>query len=316
MVLRPVITGQPPTLLQGERGLVIPPLELLSITKLGGDPADREIKYRLSRIPQDDELRRALFFWDKIDFPVNNNDYVLNGDFAFLQSTGILYRSPQPIAYVPDMRTYGTPQFQQVMDYREEMVLALNAAVYRSHEERQPGQWAMGVTAGSVKLAKDQQEAGRGLLVRLHGVVPVPDGEAPFADILEFKLRRKAELTALRMELEGFYLDIIASPDKPIAEQFYFSRMDRALADLMMAAKEAPFRIQPASLEATVNAQAIGAGFVVAAAAASTGMPLAGSAIAGITATAIASIKTTIGIKQQDGKTNPFRYIISMRREF
>lgn len=54
----------------------------------------------------------------------------------------------------------------------------------------------------------------RGITVSLHRAIPIPTGDTPLNDLLEFKLKRAPELMALRAELGESKWLITGSTDR------------------------------------------------------------------------------------------------------
>jgi hypothetical protein len=211
------------------------------------------------------------------------------------------------------MELWGTPQFQYRTDYSPEAVSSNYLSTYRRYEESQPGQWAMGIGKGRLRFPETQTEPGRGLLVRLHNAIPIPDRDVPLNELLEFRRNRRAELLSLRAAMDSLYIEILDAPDRPLAEVSRLAELDKALNDLTAVSKSAPFRTQAASLEATFNAQTIGVGVAVSATAATAGMEPVAIALAGVATTILASVKATFGIKYALQSKSAFQYAISMR---
>ena len=135
------------------------------------------------------ELRFALLFWDKLDFPTNNLISIGTDQNAeFLAGEGILTRTRVQVQGGGDM----------AQGYAGAHVHA-----YRTLDEREPGVWSLGKGENSVSFSDTDVEHGRGALIGLYKAIPVPDKEVPLQDILEFREKRHAELLALRHHIEA-----------------------------------------------------------------------------------------------------------------
>ena len=152
-------------------------------------------------------------------------------------------------------------------------------------------------------------EDGRGILVHLHEAIPVPEKDVPLQDILDFKLKRRDELLALRYHLELIYQRIIAAADGELALQSEIGALDKAIVDYLKVAKGTSFRFINTSIEANLNIlTALGAGGAAYAAGLSLTTSLLAGAAAGIVIQASASLKN-----HKSSKT-PFRYISSFHK--
>jgi hypothetical protein len=186
------------------------------------------------------ELRSNLLFWDKLDFPSNNFiDFdISGGDEEFLQQVGILQRTR--INFSGSGR--GSDIFRRC-----------HVAAYRRLDQQEPGQWSLAVGENSMSFLDNEIEGGRGALVRLYNAVPVPDKDAPLADILDFKEKRRDELLAFRHHLEEVYQKIVNAGDGPLAWNTQVEKLQLAISDHIKASKEAPFRFRLSDISAGLN---------------------------------------------------------------
>jgi hypothetical protein len=267
------------------RGLVVsPPLEIE-----GGS-------IRLKQNNMDPvELRFALLFWDRLVWPCS--DFIQlhsNQDEQFLETAGILRRQTFHVdGNVAQAIAHG--QIQTYLDL----------------ENAQPGVWALAQGENSFLFKEGFAEAGTGALVELHRAIPIPAQSVPFAEILEFKQRRNAELTALRYHLDSFVREIEISQDKSLALQQRVAEIDQACANLLILCKEWQFPVLLSDFKASIN-------FNVARSAASMGFawnvaaPLghltATAAAAAIGAASIIDIKADYSLRSIKRPLSPYRY--------
>lgn len=274
---------------ENERGLVLsPPIQIN--TDGGFFIKDSNLDRAL--------VKAALFFWDRIDVPTNNIfDFRQGGEIVFLKNEGILQRS---IA-----KFNGTNNGGEVM-------LKSNLYTYKALEQKTPGQWSMACGENSLSFPPQEQVENRGLIFELHNTIPVPHEDVPFEVILEYKLRRRDELTALRHHLEEIYQKILNSSDQVLAEKTQFEKLDQALANHIKTSKESKMILSLSGLSGSID---IGKGAVAAATAFASGLPLSGALLTGA-ATTTFSLKTGFGLKGKKSSSTPFDYAIGIQKEF
>jgi hypothetical protein len=62
--------------------------------------------------------------------------------------------------------------------------------------------------------------------------LPVPDGEVPIQDILDFKQRRKPELLELHNTFDQLYFEVLNAPDQSLATKKVIYRIQSVINDL------------------------------------------------------------------------------------
>ncbi len=238
------------------------------------------------------ELRFSLLFWDKLDFPANNvEDFGLDENADFLARTGILNRTRVDVSGVfPNELAYAQAHFH----------------AYRILDEQEPGVWSLGAGENSMSFPDADLEPGRGVLVRLHHAIPVPDKDVPLHDILEFRVKRRAELLALRYHIEVIYQSIIAAVDGALALNTQIGLLEQAIADHIKASKESKMLFRNMSFDASLN---VAAGVVVGLTVYNQSLDIVNSLLVG----AGAAIGVTIGrsLKRREEAPTPFQYISS-----
>lgn len=202
-----------------ERGLVISnPLSIENDSSLFIENSELD----------ENEIRASLLFWDRLEWP--DNTLIKIGDderTRYLEDLGILTRSQVVLGNGGSMA---------------EAIRLAHSSVFEHLERQSPGQWAIGRGVNSLSVFDDNKKVnGRSMLVDLHQAIPVPSGQTPFEEILEFKFKRKPELLALRNELEALALQIISSPDQPLSELRAFQKIDNATNNLRVVSNEAKF---------------------------------------------------------------------------
>jgi hypothetical protein len=180
---------------------------------------------------------------------------------------------------------------------------------FELRDEQQPGTWSLAQGERSISFFDEQLDVGRGALVRLHHVIPVPDKEVPFADVLEFRHRRRDELLALRHHLEAIYQKVVVAGDGPLALNTEVEALERAISNHLKAIRERRFVFRIAGLEAQLN-------LVEGAKVAVAQYPLSGFGGALVTGL-VAAVEINIGgsLKGHEPTSTPFRYISSYHDE-
>lgn len=264
-----------------QRGLVISCPVIISGTYL---------KLEAALDPQ--ELRFALLFWDKLDFPKNNLIGIgLDQDAQFLASAGILKRTKAQVLGSGDM----AQAFAQA-----------HVHAYRTLDEQEPGVWSLAIGEKAISFPADDFEDGRGALISLYQAIPVPDKAVPLQDILEFRSERRAELLALRYHLEAIYQSIVAAGDGALALNTEIGALEQAIADHIKASKESKMLFRNMSFDASLN---VPAGVVAGLAAYSVSLNTVGALLAGL-ATAI-SFGPGVSLKGRNVAPTPFQYVSS-----
>ncbi len=270
-----------------ERGIILPPPFRVSGNSVQLVPIDEQA------------LRMALLYFDRIDVPDNQLlSTGLGADADWLEQMGILHRT-----VIGFLGPVGLSNLSEV----------LRAAA--SHlEVSAPGRWSLG---GSNRSCLEPQSlvSDRGLIFRLLNSVPVPVEGTPFAEILNFKEARKAELMALRHHLDETYQGILASPDRPLAELTELEALDLAVSNALRVASESRLRFNLSDFRVSLGDLAAG-GFSASQTLDLTGsVPLAAvAAFGGTSAASAASLSIGCALKDRN-HAGPFEYIVRAHQE-
>ena len=133
------------------------------------------------------ELRSWLLFWDRLAWPRSRYTSVStedDRDEEILTAAGILTRP--------------TVELERVSGYMMQLMAREHIQAFLDLEKQEPGAWALAQGASSFLYESGEFLESRGALVELHRAIPVPNGNVPLDDILEFKAKRTDELSALR----------------------------------------------------------------------------------------------------------------------
>lgn len=246
------------------------------------------------------ELRFSLLFWDKLVWPSSRAVHFGSGaDEDFLIYEGVMER--------PDYTFDGDGA---------QGILKSQLQAYQDREANEPGRWALAQSESSLKIIEEQTPPARSLLVKLHRAIPVPSGDIPLTEVLEFKQRRLPELFRLREEIDNFYIKIDSADDKSFAFQKSFESIDLACRDLIKVNREWKFSKIMSDLDLSFGFSPLDPKGWAAHSAiimGSSHLDLTSSVIQGL----LASFTVSLGWSsiRARNKTNPFRYAALAHKE-
>lgn len=275
-----------------KRGLVIgPPTEIKGNRILAKTWIDEQ------------ELRSALLFFDKLVWPTNRFIMIEGGaDELFLQQAGILSR--------PDY-TYNGEGGAIVARGYIQAFLDLN--------ESEPGQWAMAHGRDSLILHDYALPTGSGTAIELLRAIPVPERDTPIAEILEFKKKRYDELLNLRTELDNFIADVNASADRASELGEKIKQIDHACSAVLRVCSEWQFPVRLSSIKANVELRpfvTLAGGVAGFEAAQYAMLPVSGQIMSGLLGAAAVTapalkVSADLGWRGLKRPSSPFRYVAS-----
>ena len=249
-------------------------------------------------------LRRALLYWDQIDFPDNNIIHIEEDDnFRFLMESGVAKRTM--VSFRGSFKM--GPWF-----YYASQVTAL-----LENNRREPDVWSLCQTGEQIYLPPEVSYESRTIEVELYQALPAPPDDIPFAEILEFKRKRNAELLALRAALDDLYLDVTNAADLPRAKTSAIDRLDLILADVRKAASESwGHRLIPKVKVALNIPEVIKTVAVTVVVAKEFGLPLSVAVAAGTFASLIKFDWGSVArVKELSSELRPYAYLISAQKE-
>lgn len=248
------------------------------------------------------ELRFSLLYWDKLVWPSSRIIHLTsNDDENFLEEVGVLSR--------PEYNFNG---------YAAHSVVASQIQAFLDREKAEPGSWAMAMGESSLLINDANFEQGKGALIELHRAIPVPSAEVPLNEILEFKVRRKDELLALRHHLNQLLSEVQASSNVQEALEKKIAEVDSACADLLKVGKEWQFPVYVSNLKASfsISARTIGpwaaGGWLMGQ---SFGLPAAAAVAATAAALSSLEIKGDVGLRSLRRPPSPYRYALKAYEE-
>jgi hypothetical protein len=201
----------------------------------------------------DPVIRRSLLYFDHIEFPKTPQSMPIEpgSEWGVLVAQGYLQRTE---VFMPKAAPAGSG----------DMIGGAHRYVFELLEAQQPGVWAYAPLQPrpdwGVQLFPEQ--AGlverRGVAFELYNALPVPAPDVSYADILDFKARRRDELLAMRAYLDELYVEIIRSGDMPMAKTVALRKLDRAIDDVATVMRGSRLRAMFRSLTVDVVLDALG----------------------------------------------------------
>lgn len=248
------------------------------------------------------ELRFSLLFWDRLDFPTSNVFEIGGGtEVEFLESANILRRSRA----VSAGGEVASLMFESHMN------------TFRALDARDAGKWSVARGETSMGFRPDEVVADRGFVLELLQAIPVPNRDVPLDDILQFKLKRHAELIALRHHLENVYLQIGRSLDQDLAKALALEEIDKATSDLLKVGRESGMKLKLSGFDAKLDVLDLKAGSLAALGSFQMGLPLTAALLAGVVASVVptVSLKSGLGLKKREKSATPFEYVSRFHRD-
>jgi hypothetical protein len=174
-----------------------------------------------------EELRYFLLYWDKVVIPTTNLVHLAVPQEDELLTTGVVTRPRVPFS--------GT--FNGELMARAQL-LAQTAVARDLIKNDRNVDWALH-QIGSEIIVPDNESIEKQLIrVDLVNSLPVPNGDVPFTNILDFKERRKDELIQLHAAIDDLYLEILSSPDPSLKTKQAVSQFRKSIEALNNVTKE------------------------------------------------------------------------------
>lgn len=175
-----------------ERGVIASPA-LISISLTG---------FTMKRSISPEEIRYYALYWDKVVIPGSNLVYVGIPEEDLLKETGVVER---PLVNFGGM--WGGA------DVGHSFAIAQAQIAEGLIKTDKECDWVMHQMGNTLSLPNKYQKQHKNLRFDLVNALPVPSGDTPIDEILDFKFRRKDELENLHKTLDEAYIQILNSPD-------------------------------------------------------------------------------------------------------
>lgn len=200
------------------KGLIIPASVIIAdsanATQIGGsiDPA---------------LIRNWVMFWDEFICPDNN--FISTGlppDLDYLQQQNLLTRNRVPFSGGVSSGDFG------------KLFLAAQEITCMQKNAEEPGKWSMAQSEGIIKGQSKASGTETCLVFELINSIQLPDRLVPINEILEFKEKRRDELSAFHTYLEEIYLRISVSKDIPRSKTHELAKLESAISEYNRTVQE------------------------------------------------------------------------------
>lgn len=249
-------------------------------------------------------LRHALLYWDKIDFPNNNIIGTgLSEEMELLAEQGIAKRT-----MVAFDSFAGNPGIAMSI---------MQAIAFEQNSKAEPGRWAVAQTNQALFVPEQYSKELKTIEVELYNSLPVPSEQVTIPEILEFKDRRRDELLAFRIAMDNIYLGVVQSNDIPRSKIVAIQTLESALVDLNRVADESWTSKLLSSLRVEVNVPNLVSNAILGSLAASQFgfSPAAGAAVGAATAALKFDMGVSRGYQGLTPEQRDFAYIFQIGRE-
>lgn len=173
-----------------------------------------------------EELRYYILYWDKVVIPSNNLVQMGVPEEVELLRSGAIER--------PKVVFQGSFSGNDTTD----AILSCQSIVASELVKKKDIDWVIHQIGKKTVFPESFSANKQVVRVQLINSLPVPDGSTPIDDILEFKEKRKSELTTLHETLDAIYFDILNSPDIDLSTKKSISNFQQSLFDLEKVSKE------------------------------------------------------------------------------
>ena len=176
-----------------------------------------------------EKLRYMALYWDKIVVTDSNIfGSGISGDASLLEQANILRKETARMSLNGSFNGSGLAKIH--FDGLSQVATKLTT--------KNPGQWAIHQTGDQLIIPKGLSKELVTADFELSRCLPVPLPEYPIDKLIEFKSERYAELQGLRNALDELYLEIAKSQDIPRSKIAQIIRLENAIKDLDLVAKE------------------------------------------------------------------------------
>lgn len=187
------------------------------------------------------KLRYYVMYWDKVVIPGNNLVYISVPEESDLIASGAISR--------PRVEFRGSFSGDQVTY----AILSCQSIVAEKLVREEDTDWVVHQIGGQFVVPKIFSEDKTIIRVALAGALPVPAGDTPIADIVDFKERRRDELKELRDALDEMYQEILRTPDRDLATKKALSRLQESISRIDQSVVERFARSRKFDLSVHLN---------------------------------------------------------------
>ncbi|WP_010437047.1 DUF6236 family protein [Vibrio cyclitrophicus] len=255
-------------------------------------------------------LRYFALYWDKIAVTGSMvYGFRLSEESKKLEQANILRKEVTPLAEINSSGGFNQMHFDSLSKVTTKLTT------------KNPGQWTIHQSGKQLIIPASMSEELVTAEFELTKCLPFPKAEYPLEELLEFKLKRSDELAGLRQTLDELYLEISKSQDIPRSKIAQVTRLERAISELDLVAKQSwgdrLFASRNVSLD--LNYGSVGQGLTVGSVVgASYNSPILG-VIAGAGQALLSSMKFEVNVSSQlsssIGNQIELSYLSSLKKE-
>ena len=182
--------------------------------------------FQMERSLSIDELRYYILYWDKVVIPGNNLVYIGLPEEEKLIESGALER--------PRVGFNGRFEGDQVTN----AILSCQSLVAKDLVKDKTTDWVVHQLGGECLFPNGFNQRRNIIRVDLASSLPVPTGNVDIYELLEFKEKRKDELSSLHAHLDDLYEQVLSSVDQDLASKRAISDLAKSICDLDSVTKE------------------------------------------------------------------------------
>ncbi|MBT1118658.1 DUF6236 family protein [Stutzerimonas nitrititolerans] len=197
--------------------------------------------FRMERSITIEEISYYILYWDKVVIPGNNLVYIGVPQEEELISCGAIMR----------------PRVQFNGSFRGDMVtnaiLSCQGIVAKELAKDRKVDWVLHQAGKDLCIESEYTEMKDLLRFDLVNSLPVPLEGTPLNEILEFRDKRKSDLSQLHSLLDELYIDILKSPDQSLAAKQATHRLATHIKDLEIVVGERFKKTRKYDLSTSIN---------------------------------------------------------------
>lgn len=241
-----------------------------------------------------EDLKRYLFYWDKVIYPVVNGfgpNLAVMPDLRHLERNGIL--SLEEVNFPTDHALTGAHMGINANGLHLTPTILAEAQVKVSQSKLDAGEiWCIAQTGDYFAMPSSSESHDiNNLEFTLFNCLPIPDNSVSYDDIIDFRISNKASLTLLQKQIESYKNTIINSQDPK--RELVLAKKDLTFVaneiSSLMQAKKWSFSFESFKSYMEISENSLAASTIGALGASGLSLPVEAGAIAGYS--------TSIGIK-------------------
>lgn len=184
---------------------------------------------------------------------------------------------------------------------------------FEARERSEPGLWTLARPAQALGFPIENLQPRSAVSLTLQNALPSFSRDVALEDVLEFKIRARPELLALRTHLDELCLEVGRNGTNSFEHTVVFRRFEKSLKDHIDLMNQSNRGKVWQSLKASCDLPGgVGAGAGAIGEALFTGTLDIGTLATGVL---VVGVKTVAGLKRKRDKSNPFEYLTSAHLE-